>query len=263
MIWKKLLTVFPVLITGFYISACIPQKPAEHHPDASEWDNVDLPSANYFTKRKPSDPNSFSFTISKTGTISIYGAYLTTSDLVTMTKNRMNKYGLFKTTLFVDKDAPFERFWPPVQRLRECGLWQFALAAKEETSSNLIGVATFAAPVMKNDSTQKGAIVIRAEDPKSSILLIIHVEPGSLKLNKRAVSLEQLSQHFNEHAKSLKMATLVLVPAPQTNYSELIRITDLCGKYGLHNICIMEKLDAQPSEPPYPEIKGLDSIGPI
>jgi hypothetical protein len=59
------------------------------------------------------------------------------------------------------------------------------------------------------------------------------------------------------------LATLVLVPAPQTNYSEIIRIVDLCAKYGLHNLCIMEKINAQPSDPPYPEIKGLDSIGPI
>jgi biopolymer transport protein ExbD len=265
MIWKKLLTVLPILIIGFYISACIPQKPVEHQSDASEWDNVDLPSANYFTKRKPSDPNSFSFTISKTGTISIYGAYLTSSNLVTIAKNRINKYGLFKTTLFVDKDAPFERFWFPIQRLRECGLWQFALAAKEGTSSNLhsIGVATFSAPVMENDSTQKGAIVIRAEDPKSSILLIIHVEPESLKLNNRAVSLEQLSQHFNEYAATLKLAMLVIVPAPKTSYSELIRITDLCAQYGLHNICIMEKITAQPSEPPYPEIKPIGPVSEI
>jgi len=263
MIWKILLTVYVVLGITLCLSVFIPKKPTTPQPDTSEWDNVDLPSATYFQKRKPLAHNSFSFTVSKTGTLSIFNAHLTSSNLVTIAKNRINKYGALKTILFADKDVPFETLWAPVQQLRECGLWQFEFAVKEGTSSNRISVANVAALVMENDSTQKGAMFIRTGDLTNSILLIIHVEPESLKLNNRAVSQEQLSQHFNEHAKSLKLATLVIVPAPKTNYSEIIRILDLCAKYGLHNICIMEKINAQPSEPPYPEIKPIGPVSEI
>ena len=113
--------------------------------------------------------------------------------------------------------------------------------------------------MVEHGTQHKGSVTLPTEGPLKGILLKIDLDSDALKLNGRVISLEQLSQHFREYATFLKSAAIVLIPSPQTRYSQIIRVVDACAKYDLKKICIMEDLDAQPTEPPYPEIKLLEA----
>ena len=256
---KYVLTFFTTLAMALGLASCSPRKPVIPR----EWEDIALPVAFHFKDMPPSAESSFSLTIDKTGSLSIYGAVVTESNLVNIARNRCNRYGnQYTITLFSDTDATFESFWSPIQGLREIGLWKFNLAAHRGKAEDrhTICIASFAAPVEESDTQHKGAVLLwNPEEPEKRILLKIAFDSTSLTLNDRVVSLEQLSQHFKEYATRLKMSTIVLIPSPQTRYSQIIRVVDACAKYDLKNICIMEDLDAQPTEPPYPEIKLMDA----
>jgi len=256
---KYVLTFFTTLAMALFLASCSPRKPAV----PSEWEDIALPVAFHFKERPPSAESSLSLTIDKTGSLSIYGALVTQTNLVNIARNRCNRYGnQYTITLFSDTDTTFESFWAPVQGMREIGMWKFTLAAHrgQAEDRHAIGVTSFAAPVEEHDTQHKGAVVLpNSEGEEKRILLKIDLDSDALKLNGRVVSLEQLSQHFREYATFLKGAAIVLIPSPQTRYSQIIRIVDACVKYDLKNICIMEDLDAQPTEPPYPEIKLMEA----
>jgi biopolymer transport protein ExbD len=257
---NKLMSFFTALALALSLTSCSPKKPAV----TSEWEDIVLPVAFHFKEMPPSVESSLSLTIDKTGSLSIHGALVTQTNLVNIARNRCNRYGnQYTFTLFSDTDATFESFWAPVQGVREIGLWKFNLAAHmgQAGDRHTIGVASFAAPVEEHDTQHKGAVRLQhSEGEEKRILLKIQLDATSLHLNGRAVTLEQLSQHFREYAKPLKMATIVLIPSPQTRYSQIIRVVDACAKYDLRNICIMEDLKAQPTEPPYPEIKPIGEV---
>lgn len=257
---KHVRTFFTALAMALCLASCSPRKPAI----PSEWEGIDLPVAVHFKEMPPSAESSFSLTIDKTGSLSIYGAVVTESNLVNIARNRCNRYGnQYTITLFSDTDTTFESFWAPVQGMREIGMWKFTLAAHrgQAEDRHAIGVASFAALVEKHDTQHKGVVIsLNAEGREKSILLKIDLDSDALKLNGRVISLEQLSQHFREYATFLKSAAIVLIPSPQTRYSQIIRVIDACAKYDLKAICIMEDLDAQPTEPPYPIIKPMEAI---
>jgi biopolymer transport protein ExbD len=254
---KHVLTFFTTLAMALSLASCSPRKPAM----PSEWEGIDLPVAVHFKEMPPSGESSFSLTIDKTGALTIYGALVTESNLVNIARNRCRQYGVYTTTVFSDAEATFESFWAPIQGLREIGLWKFNLAAHKGQADERhnIGIASFAAPVKEHDIQHKGSVTLPTEGPLKGILLKIDLDSDALKLNGRVISLEQLSQHFREYATFLKSAAIVLIPSPQTRYSQIIRVVDACAKYDLKKICIMEDLDAQPTEPPYPEIKLMEA----
>jgi biopolymer transport protein ExbD len=236
---------------------------SHREPDVpSAWENIDLPVAVHFVNMGNPGPGALSFTIDKTGALSQSGVTLTESNLVDIAQARYQRYGHSSTIIFSDADATFESVWSPVQRLREIGLWRFDFAAtkKQDEDMHTIGIASIAAPVEEHDTHHRGPVILKTEGEEKGIILIVRLSSSDLKLNNRVVSLEQLDQHFREHAIPLKMATIVLLPSPETHYSQIISVLDACSKHGLNNTCIMEDLDAQPTDPPYPHIEPMEGF---